>query len=76
MIRAWLLDQIPNKWIYKLLLWCGTRLFTFVQIWSPTEGGTARVVHFALSERDFNTAVRQRVETLDKGRTDKEINGN
>jgi hypothetical protein len=56
---------IPNKWIFKLLLWSGTRLYPFVNVWSPNPDGLARVIHFACSERDFNIACRQRVDYLD-----------
>lgn len=47
------------------MLWLGRRLFAFVKTWAPAEDQAPTVMHFAHSERDFNTAARQHVEELD-----------
>lgn len=47
------------------MLWLGRRLFAFVKTWAPKENQAPTVMHFAHSERDFNTACRQHVEELD-----------
>lgn len=49
-----------------LMLWLGRKLFAFVKTWAPKENQAPTVMHFAHSERDFNTAIRQHVEELDE----------
>lgn len=50
------------------MVWCATGRFRFIQEWAEEPGGEVRVMHFAKTEREFNTACRQRVEWLDEGR--------
>jgi hypothetical protein len=61
-LRAW-----KRRVVVWLLLQCGKNTFDFIQTWAPGENEPARVVHFARTERDFNIAVRQRVDALDEG---------
>jgi hypothetical protein len=43
----------------------GQGSFDYINSWAGKVGEPPRVVHFAKTERDFNIAIRQRVEELD-----------
>lgn len=57
-----------RKLLNRVMIWCATGRFRFIQEWSQPPDARVRVMHFAESERDFNTACRQRVEWLDERR--------
>lgn len=58
-----------NKWIrFKvwLILTLAEKQFPLMWTWAPKPGDTPRVVSFSTNEREFNNAVRDRVEYLDE----------
>ena len=57
-----------TKWwdnrIIATFLWLGTFLYRFI-VAKRQEDGQVRVIHFAASEREMNTHMREYVEMLD-----------
>ena len=58
-IRCW------DRFLLKLFLTIGTRMFGYIVTSEPEHGKRLKAVHFAVNEREFNISVRTIVDWLD-----------
>jgi hypothetical protein len=54
-----------DRFLLKLFLTIGTRMFGYIVTSAPEHGKRLKAVHFAVNEREFNISVRTIVDWLD-----------
>jgi hypothetical protein len=54
-----------DRFLLKLFLTIGTRMFGYIVTSAPEHGKRLKAVHFAVNEREFNISVRTFVDRLD-----------
>ena len=59
LIRCW------DRFLLKLFLIIGTRMFGYMAASAPGDGNQVKAIHFAVNEREFNISVRTFVDRLD-----------
>jgi hypothetical protein len=54
-----------DRFLLKLFLTIGTRMFGYIAASSQGAGKQVKAIHFAINEREFNISVRTFIDRLD-----------
>lgn len=60
------LEQAYDRLLIQLFMRIGKRFYNVIVTYAEGQDEDIRCIHFAVSERDLNTSVREYVERLDE----------